>query len=75
MKKSLIITQVDGTVISEDLTHKRGLPLGAPANDVSYVNMALEIARVGWIAKETNKDHVVVVAPSQIKKVEIKFTK
>lgn len=73
-KKELIITMIDGTQHIEDLSTKKGLPFGAPANDMGYVTIALEIARTGWLTKKTGKDYVEVIAPSQIQKVEIKFS-
>lgn len=73
-KKELIITMTDGTQHVEDLMKKRGLPFGAPANDMAFITLALEIARTGWISTSTNKEYAEIIAPSQIKKVEIKFT-
>lgn len=74
-KKLLIINLVDGRIIERDITTEKGFPLGAPANDMSYLQLCQTIAGTGYLDPDaTTEKEAVFIGPSQIKTVHVKFT-
>jgi hypothetical protein len=72
-KKFLIINMVDGGQIKRDITLDKIAPIGAPANDPAYGLLCAQIAQTGCNHEWSNETHFILVAPSQIKTVEVKF--
>lgn len=73
MKKTLIITFVDGSKIEKDLMKEAAqFPVGTQANSMAYANLCEYIGSHGWI-EEGNEKYLKVIPPSQIKSVEVVF--
>jgi hypothetical protein len=75
MKKFLIIKTVDGGEIKRDITLDKIAPIGAPANAPEYGLLCAQIAQTGCNHEWSNETHFILIAPSQIKTVEVKFEK
>lgn len=82
MSKIARITMIDDSIVPggvheidiEMLATLKQIPIGAPANDRNYIDFALTIASGGFNLDPGNKDKPLIIAPSQIKKVEIIIT-
>lgn len=74
MKKEVVITLVDSTIITEDLTHTKGIPFGAKANDVFFVQLVASIFVNGYHKNDSNEKRLITVAPAQIKQIEVVFS-
>lgn len=77
--KKIKITLVDDSIVPggvhemdiEMLATIKQVPIGAPANNRNYVGFALDLVAGGFNLDPSDKDNPVIIAPSQIKKVEI----
>ena len=80
--KKLVITLIDDSIVPggkheidiDMYASLKQIPIGAPANDRNYVGLALDLAAAGFNLDPGNKDHPLIIPPSQIKKVEIIVT-
>jgi hypothetical protein len=72
-QKRLTIHFTDGTTHTESFAGKPGFPIGAPVNDMSYIQFCIGIGQAGWL-KEATKEKVVLVPSSQIKSIVIDIT-
>lgn len=75
MKKTLIITLIDGREIRRDISAMNvNAPIGAPANDQSYALLCQMFCTNGYTDIDQVSDTLYThIAPSQIKTVAVKF--
>ena len=79
LNKLLIITLLDGTEITRDITLEKiididgkPIPIGSPANHMGYALLCRHMAS-GFMDKCTNEKHAKWIAAGDIKSVEVKF--
>ncbi len=73
MKKTLVITLVDGRRLTSDLEKEASkLPIGSNANHQFYAGLCDFIGAHGW-PEEGDSKYLKVIPPSQIKLLEVFF--
>ena len=85
MKKTLIITLMDGRVITPDFNKivgmlpgvqgPNGMLIGAPADHPIYIQLCQGIAVNGYIDDGASDTEMTYITPANIKSVKIKFEK
>lgn len=76
MKKTLIITLVNGRVITRDISLMNIAPLGSPANDEAYAKLCQAISANGYTDPDrVTEESYTHIAPSQIQDVTITIQK
>ncbi len=76
IKKTMVITLIDGSQILRDITYLQlpGLTVGAPPNHEAYAQMCLVVSCQGTTNDaETNDKKYTHVPPAQIKSVAVEF--
>jgi hypothetical protein len=74
MKKLVVITLHDGTVVTRDITTLNIAPFGAPANAPEYAQYCAAMCQIGFTDYEnTSEKQYTHIAPSNIKSVAVKI--
>lgn len=72
MKRYFLITLTDGRSFERDISLIPGLPIGVRQTDPTLLQIAMSFAREG-IIEDKQATNLRIIAPSQIKSVDIIF--